>query len=140
MASGCYNSTLHDTVTGAIDFDTDTFYVMLVGAGYTFDKDAHSKRSDIASEVSGAGYTAGGQAIVPGVTKDNANDRTSIVFPQVTWPASTIAAAEGAVYYKRRGGLATADELVAFDDFAATTTSNGTFTLQATTIHLNTPA
>lgn len=141
MASGCYNSTVYDAVTGAIDFDTDTFYVMLVGAGYTFDKDAHAKRSDITSEVSGAGYTAGGQAIVPNVTKDNTNDRTSIVFPQVTWPASTVAAAEGAVYYKRRGGASTADELVGFNDFPAPiTTSNGTLTLQATTINLNTPA
>ena len=64
MASFGYNSMLRDTVTGAIDFDTDTFKVMLVGAGYTESR-AHSKRSDVSSEVSGAGYTAGGAVLVP---------------------------------------------------------------------------
>lgn len=141
MASTCYNSTVFDAVTGNIDFNTDTFYVMLVGAGYTADVDAHSKRSHVtANEITGTGYTAGGQAVSCTVTQDNTNNRTTVSFAQVTWPSSTISAAEGAVYYKRRGGADTADELVLFDDFTSTTTSNGTFTLNASTIHFNTPA
>lgn len=139
MSSLIYNSCLDDTVRGNIDFDTDAFYVMLVGAGYTEDKDAHSKRSHVTNEVAGTGYTAGGQVIVPVVTKDNANDRVDITFPQVTWPASTIAAGK-AVYYKRRGGASSADELVGVNDFGAVvSTTAGTFTLGATTFRLSNP-
>lgn len=139
MASTAYDSFVYDAMTGAIDLDTDTFKVMLVTSGYTEDKAAHSKRSSVTNEVTGTGYTAGGATIVPTVTKDTTNHRTTIVFPQITWPSSTITARK-AVYYKSRGGANTADELVAVDDFGAdVTTSAGTFTLNATTIHINTP-
>jgi len=41
------------------------------------------------------------------------------------------------VYYKRRGGLASADELVAVNDFGSdVTTSSGTFTLNASTVRI----
>lgn len=140
MASTAYDSFVFDAMSGAIDLDTDTFKVMLVTSAYTEDKAAHSKRSSITNEITGTGYTAGGQAIVPTITKDTTNHRTTIVFPQVTWPSSTLTARK-AVYYKSRGGAGSADELVAVDDFGAdVTTSNGTLTLNATTIHINTPA
>lgn len=140
MASTAYDSFVFDAVTGQIDIDTDTFKVMLVTSAYTEDKAAHLKRSSVTNEVTGTGYTAGGQAIVPTVTKDTTNHRTTIVFPQVTWPSSTITARK-AVYYKSRGGASSADELIAVDDFGSdVTTSSATFTLNATTIHLGTPA
>lgn len=139
MASTAYDSFVYDAMTGQIDIDTDTFKVMLVTSSYTEDKAAHMKRSSVTGEVSGTGYTSGGQAIVPTITKDTTNHRTTIVFPQVTWPSSTITARK-AVYYKSRGGASSADELVAVDDFGSdVTTSSATFTLNATTIHLNTP-
>ena len=140
MASTAYDSFLDDLSKGSIDMDTDTFKVMLVTSSYTEDKAAHTKRSDITSEVSGTGYTAGGATLVPTVTKDTTNHRTTLTFPQVTWPSSTITARK-AVVYKSRGGASSADELVFVNDFGAdVTTSNGTFTLNASTIHLNTPA
>ena len=139
MPSTAYDSCVYDAVTGAIDFNTDTFYVLLTTSSYTEDKAAHAKRSDVTNEVTGTGYTAGGTVIVPTVTKDTTNHRTTLVFPQVTWPTSTITARK-AVYYKARGGASSADELVAVDDFGAdVSTTAGTFTLAATTIHLNTP-
>ena len=140
MASTAYDSFLDDLSKGSIDMDTDTFKVMLVTSSYTEDKAAHTKRSDITSEVSGTGYTAGGATLVPTVTKDTTNHRTTLTFPQVTWPSSTITARK-AVVYKSRGGASSVDELVFVNDFGAdVTTSNGTFTLNASTIHLNTPA
>ena len=139
MASTAYDSMNYDSMTGAIDFDTDTFKVMLVTSGYTEDKAAHSKRSSVTNEITGTGYTAGGQAIVPTITKDTTNHRTTIVFPQVTWPTSTLTARK-AVYYKSRGGASSADELVAVDDFGSdVTTTAGTFTLNASTLHIGTP-
>lgn len=138
MASFAFNNLLSDAFKGQI-LDTDTFYVMLTGSGYAADQDAHTKRSDVTTEVTGTGYTAGGQAIVPTFTKDTTNNRLQIVFPTVTWPSSTITARR-AVYYKRRGGAASADELVAVNDFGSdVATTAGTFTLNATTININTP-
>jgi hypothetical protein len=48
--------------------------------------------------------------------------------------------ARKAVYYKSRGGASSADELVAVDDFGSdVTTTAGTFTLNASTLHIGTP-
>lgn len=140
MASLTPNSFLDDVFKGNI-VSTDTFKVMLTTSAYTPDQDTHTKRSDVTNEVTGTGYTAGGQAIVPVLTKNTTLNRLEWVFPQVTWPASTIAGARRAVYYKSRGGLATADELVCIDDFGAdVSTTAGTLTLTATTIIINAPA
>ena len=138
MASFGYNNVLDDAFSGNL-LKTDTYYVMLTTSAYAADQDAHTKRSDVTNEVTGTGYTAGGQAIVPTFTKDTTNNRMQIVFPQVTWPSSTITARR-AVYYKRRGGASSADELVAVDDFGSdVVTTAGTLTLAATTININTP-
>jgi hypothetical protein len=136
MASLIYNSCIDDMARNAIDFDTDSFKVMLVTASYSPDKDTHLKRSAVTNEVTGTGYTAGGVATVCTVTKDTANDKVTIQFAAVSWTSSTITA-RGAVYYKSRGGLSSADELVAYNDFGSNiTTSNGTFSLAASTLTL----
>jgi hypothetical protein len=137
MASFAYDSYMDDVLAGNI-VKTDTYYVMLTTSAYAPNQATHTKRSDVTSEVSGTGYTAGGQVIVPTFTKDTTNHKNIVTFPQVTWPSSTITA-RCAVYYKHRGGAATADELVAVDDFGGdVVTSNGALTLYATTINLGT--
>jgi hypothetical protein len=135
MPSLIYNSAVRDEAVGNIDYDTDTFWVQLVTSAYTENKDTHTKRSDVTNEVVGAGYTAGGQVIAVTVAAvDAANDRVVLNFGAVTWPSSTITARK-AVVYKRRGGAATADELVYVNDFGSDVIStNGTFTLPASTI------
>ena len=140
MASLIYNSALRDEATGAIDFDTDTFKVMLVTSTYVENKDTHTKRSDVTNEVVGTGYTAGGQAVAVTVSAvDTVNDRVDITFAQVIWPTSTLTARK-AVYYKSRGGLATADELIAVDDFGAdVSTVAGTLTLNASIVRKSNP-
>lgn len=136
MASIIYNSFLDDVFRGNIDCDTDTFYVLLVTSSYTEDKDAHDKRDDVTNEVSGTGYTAGGVAATVTVTKDTANDRIDVSLGSASWASSTITARK-AVYYKRRGGAASADELVAVNDFGSDViTSSGTFTLNASTVRI----
>ena len=136
MASLIYNSCIDDMARNAIDFDTDSFKVMLVSASFSADKDAHLKRSSVTNEISGTGYTAGGVSAAVTVTKDTANDKVIIEFAAVSWPSSTITA-RGAVYYKARGGASSADELVAYNDFGSNiTTSNGTFSLAASTLTL----
>lgn len=137
MASLVYNSFFDDLARGAIDADTDTFKCMLVTSAYAEDKDAHTKRSNVTNEVAATGgYVAGGQAVTVTVTKDTVNDRVDIGLGGFSIAGATITARK-AVYYKSRGGVATADELVAVVDFGADVTSTGAaWTLGASTIRV----
>lgn len=137
MASLIYNSFIRDLAVGNIDADTDTFYAMLVTSAYTENKDTHDRRDDVTNEVTGTGYTAGGQAITVTVAAvDTANDRVVITLAQVVWSSSTITARK-MVVYKRRGGASSADELVCVIDFGSDVISvNGAFTVTQSTITL----
>ena len=131
MASLIYNSAIFDASTGAIDFDTDTFKMMLVTSSYTAAK-THTKRNAVTNEVSGTGYTAGGNAAAATVTKDDTNSRVDITFSITSWTSSTITARAG-VIYKSRGGASSADELVGYVDFGSDVSSTaGTFSVTIT--------
>jgi len=136
VASLIYNSAIDDMAKGAIDFDTDTFKILLVTSSYTPNKDTHDKRDDVTNEVSGTGYTAGGATSACTVTKDTANDKVTISFAATSWATSTITA-RGAVVYKSRGGASSADELVCYIDFGADVSSSAaTFSVGSSTITL----
>lgn len=136
MASLIFNKALEAWAKGNIDFDTDTFKVMLTTSAYTEDKDAHDFRNDVTNEVTGTGYTAGGNTVTVTVTLDTTNDRIDISLGGTTWPTSTITARK-AVYYKSRGGASSADELIAVNDFGSDVVSAaGTFTLNASTLRI----
>lgn len=131
MASLIYNSCIDDTCEGRVDFDTDTFKMMLVTSTYTAAK-THAFRSDVTNEVTGVGYTAGGNAAAATVTKDNVNNRVDITFAITSWTSSTITARAG-VIYKSRGGASSADELVGYVDFGSDVSStSGTFSVTIT--------
>lgn len=133
MASYQYTSYFNDLVKGNVDMDTDSFKVMLCTSTYTPSRN-HTKRSDITNEVSGTGYTAGGNTATCTVSAiDTVNNRQDVVLGGTTWTTSTITA-RYAVYYKSRGGASSADELIAINDFGADViTTAGTFTLNSST-------
>jgi hypothetical protein len=136
MASLIYLSCLDDSAKGNIDFDTDTFKVLLVTASYVPDKLTHTKRSAVTNEVTGTGYTAGGVTCTCTVAKSTVNNEVTLTFVAVNWPTATLTA-RGAVYYKSRGGASSADELVAYDDFGANITSTSqTFYLNSSVLTL----
>lgn len=137
MASLIYTSMFNAWAKGNIDFDTDTFKVMLTTSAYTEDKDLHDFRNDVTNEVSGTGYTAGGATVTVTVSAiDTANDRQEITLGGATWGSSTITARK-AVYYKSRGGASSADELIAIIDFGSdVSTTAGTFTLNSSTLRI----
>lgn len=123
---------LEDVAEGRIDFDTDTFYAMLVTSTYTPNKKTHTKRSDVTNEVTGTGYSAGGQATAVTTTLDTVNDRLDVTFTDVSWASSTITA-RAVVIYKHRGGASSADELICYGDFGSNiSTTGGTFTVDFT--------
>ena len=133
MASLVYNSCIRDAVVGNIDFDTDTFKMMLVTSTYTASK-SHAKRSDITNEVTGTNYTTGGNACAVTVAAtDNVNNDVEISFSVTSWTSATITARAG-VIYKSRGGASSADELVGYVDFTSDVSStNGTFAVTVST-------
>ena len=131
MASLIYNSCIDYVCKGSIDFDTDTFKMMLVTSSYTPSK-SHDFRDDVTDEVTGTGYTTGGNAATPTVTKDNTNNRVDISWTITSWTSSTITARAG-VIYKSRGGASSADELVGYVDFGSdVSSSSGTFSVTIT--------
>lgn len=135
MPSFIFNSAIRDEAVGNIDYDTDAFGVMLLTSAATPNKDTWAKRSDVTNEVVGTGYTAGGATVTVTVgAVDTANDRVDISLGGNTWANASITA-RYAVYFKKRGGAATADELVAVNDFGADVTSTAAaFALAASTL------
>ena len=65
MASGLYVETFEAALKNdlALDMDNDTFKCMLVTASYTPNFETHTNKSDVTNEVSGTGYTAGGETL-----------------------------------------------------------------------------
>jgi hypothetical protein len=134
MSSILPDSVCDDTARGNIDYDTDSFKVMLLTASAT-PANTWQKRSDVTNEVAaGSGYTAGGNAATLTVTKDTVNHREDITLGGTTWPSATFSA-RYAVYYKARGGASSADEIVGIIDFGSTISATAaTFTLTASTL------
>jgi hypothetical protein len=116
-----YNSFYENVLDGQVDLTGDTIKVMLVD-GYTWDK-SHQYASDITGEISGTGYTAGGQALgSKAVTTDTTDDEGVFDATDLEWTKSTFTAS-GAVLYKDTGA-ATASPLIYFYDLGGDKTPN----------------
>lgn len=98
-------------------------------------RDTHLSRADLtAYEISGIGYTAGGQAAVNVlVSIDTATNTIKLTSDPFVWPSSTINTSGAALYFN--SGVASTDTLIAFLDIygsngnAPLTSTNGTLTL-----------
>ena len=130
MADVIYNSFKAKIMDGSIDLDTDTIKVALVTSSYTPDADTHDFFDDVTNEISGTGYTAGGETIANGaVTVDTTDDEGVFDGDDVTWSTSTLTA-RGAVIYKSTG-VAGTSPLIAYLDFGYDQSSSaGDFTIQ----------
>jgi hypothetical protein len=134
-----YDSVLLDMATGAVDFDTDTFYVMLLSSSYTPSKGGHDRRNDLTNEITATGYTAGGKAATISVGLDTTLHRLAITLGSADWTGFT-GTFRYAAYYKRRGGASSADELVALNDQGTDVTFTGTtLALSASTVYISNP-
>lgn len=131
MASKIYGSLIAKAFNKEVDFDSDTIKVALVGSGYTPNQDTHDYWDDVvASEVTGSGYTAGGQALASKtVTYDSATNVTVLDAADVTWASSTITA-RYAVVYSDAGVTNATKVLLGYVDFGSDQSStSGNFTL-----------
>lgn len=126
-----YGKGLLAVMTGGVDMNSDTLYMMLVDDTHTVDQDAHDFRNDVeGDEVTGTGYTAGGKTIgTVTASYDASTNEVRFVWPDVSWTTATITA-RTAIIYKSRGGASSADELIAYctESANASSTAN-TFTV-----------
>jgi len=136
MASVIFTKCIERAFNGNLDFDTDTIKVTLHTSSYVENKD-HDFFDDATNELStGSGYTSGGATVTVSVTLDTTNDRVDVSLGGTSWSSSTITARK-AIYRKARGGAASADELIACNDFGSdVSTTAGTFTLAASTLRI----
>lgn len=102
---------------------TATVYAMLLTASYTPNV-AHSFRSDLTSEVSAAGYTAGGVACPVTVTRDDTANKTIVKFNGPIFPAATFTA-QYVAFYERLGGASSADRVILIMNFGPPYSSGG---------------
>ena len=131
MPSKLYQTVYAKAFNKEIDFDTDTIKVALLTSSYTPAQTTHDYYDDVvANEVSGTGYTAGGQALASKtVTQDTGNKVTIFDAADVTWASSTITARYAVIYDDTPSTNAT-KPLLGYVDFGSDqSSSNGNFTL-----------
>ena len=139
MASAASNKIKQLLLKGDIDFDSDSFIIILMKPSFSFDIDSHENYSDVsASEVDTAfGYTQGTKSVTidGSVVMDTANDRGYVNFNNVTWTATGTIVALGAIIYD---DTVANDPIVGYIDFASNQTvlNGGTFTISNMQVEL----
>lgn len=119
-----------------VDFANDSFKIILMKTGFTFDRDAHHAYSDVSAYEleTGNGYTANSKTLSGvTVTEDDTNDRCSITWDNVTWTASggSFGPSPGAIIFDDTVTTPTADPVVGYIDFGGeqTQVDGGTATI-----------
>lgn len=126
-----------------LDMESLNLYCMIVTSGYSLNQNTHAFRDDLgANEVSGTGYTAGGNLCDnPTVTMDG-NGLVTVDFDdpdQWDYDEAGFTNGDRAIFYINRGGASDADELVGFTnsmggvgngngDFSVTINEDGLYT------------
>jgi hypothetical protein len=129
--SGLYGLSLEKMMIDTLgqSLEAETHKVLMVTDSETPNFDTHDFRADIAAEVSGTGYTLGGNTLTT-TEITLASGLLTFDAADVSWPSSTIANAMAAVFYTNVGSAAT-DQLICLSDFvSAASSSSGTFTIQ----------
>jgi len=114
-------------LNGEMDFSSDTaqtFKIALYTSSATLD--ATTTAYSATNEVSGTGYTAGGETLAISANPTSSGTTAYLDFSDVTWTTATITA-RGALIYKADGG---ANPAVAVLDFGSDKSSSaGDFTV-----------
>lgn len=118
--------------TGVIDLDTDDFNLVLVTTAYSPNQTTHFQYSDISgSEVSGTGYTAGGENVTISVSVSG--EDVVIDCSDVSLAGTTLSNVKYAIITRRAGASPVAgDRLLCYCDLevgGSLSTTNGTFSI-----------
>ena len=134
MANVVPFSFAQELLKGTHNFTSNTIKLALYTANpYTVSSTAYSSGS--ANQVSGTGYTTGGNTLGSPVVANQTNVAT-LTFDAISWTSATFGAAYGVIYNDTDG-----DKLVVVLDFGGTKScSNGTFTITFPSTSSGTPA
>lgn len=129
-----YANGLLAVTNGSVDLDTDTIKLILVTSSYTLSQANDNFRDDLGANeaTGGSGYPAGGFTL--------ASKALSTSSLTLNWDAADISQAitggpfafRYGVYYKSRGGAASADELIGYVDFGAQSVTDATINITQT--------
>ena len=126
MANVVPYSFAQELLKGSHDFINDTIKLALytAGSGAPYTVSSTIYESSVSNQVSGTGYTTGGNTLGSPVVANQTNVAT-LTFAQTQWTSATFGAAYGVIYNDTDG-----DKLVVVLDFGGTKScSNGTFTI-----------
>lgn len=132
MANAVPNSYKLAAISGTIAPATDTLKIALLNSSFVPNIDTQQFFGDVnANEVSGAGYTAGGNTLASKtLTQDNTNDRGVLDAADSTWSTLTAANIAYAVIYKSTGNNATSPILCILDLGGSQSQTGANFTVQ----------
>jgi hypothetical protein len=116
------NSFKTELLGGTHDLDTDTIKIALFTSSATLD--ASTTAYSTSNEVSGTGYTAGGNTLA-GAAISLSGSTAIVDFTDTTWSSATITARGALIYNSSK-----ADRAIAVLDFSSDKSStNGDFTV-----------
>ena len=137
MANVVPFSFAQELLKGNHDFTSDTIKLALytAGSGAPYSTSSTAYSSAVANEVSGTGYTTGGNTLNSPVVANQSNVAT-LTFAQTQFTSATFGAAYAVIYNN-----SASDKLVVVLDFGGTKScSNGTFTITFPSTSSGTPA
>jgi hypothetical protein len=129
-----YANGLLNVMNGNVDLDTNTIKLILITSSYTPAQGTHDFRDDLGANeaTGGSGYPAGGftlGTVTLGVSTLTVNWDAADISQAIT--GGPLAFRYG-VYYKARGGAASADELIGYVDFGAQSVTDATLNITQT--------
>ena len=137
MANVVPFSFAQELLKGTHDFVNDTIKLALytAGSGAPYSTSSTVYDAAVSNEVSGAGYTTGGNTLSSPVVANQTNVAT-LTFAQTQFTSATFGAAYAVIYNNSKS-----DKLVVVLDFGGTKScSNGTFTITFPSTSSGTPA
>lgn len=97
----------------------DDMQVALTASGYTPNIDTHDFFDDVTNELSGTGYTAGGEDLaVQTAAEDDTDDEAVFDANDLTWSGLDAGTIDALVIYHNTAGAASTDPLLAYIDTA----------------------
>lgn len=136
MTTEVSNHFKYQVAVKQIDLATDSLKIVLMGTGFTFNKDTHATYADVsASELAtGNGYTQNTKTLASVVvTEDDTNDRANMACADVSWTAAggAIGPAAGAIIFS---DTSSDDTVVGYIDFGTDKTADDGAPFQITSI------
>jgi hypothetical protein len=146
MASTVSNKVKFLLASKIIDFANDSFKIILMKSGFTFNTDTHHGYADVSANELGTayGYTINTKTLSGvAVTEDDTDDRAEITWSSATWTASggDIGPTPGAIVFDdtvTAGGVTVADPIIGYIDFGGdqTQVNGGTTTISGIAFYI----